>query len=100
MDIGLAIIEAFACGVGVIVSRLGAASEIVESGKTGLSFTPGDAQDLAAKVEWALRNPQEMEELGRAGRAEYEAKYAADRNYQLLMEIYSQVRPKMARRAA
>ena len=29
--------------------------------------------------------------MGRAARAEYEAKYTAERNYQILMEIYERV---------
>ena len=29
--------------------------------------------------------------MGRAARAEYEAKYTAERNYQLLMSIYQRV---------
>jgi len=84
----LAIVEAFACGVPVIASRLGAMAEIVEDGKTGLHFTPGDSEDLAAKVEWAWTHPAEMEGMGRGGRAEYEAKYTARRNYELLMDTY------------
>jgi glycosyltransferase involved in cell wall biosynthesis len=85
---GLVAIEAFACGVPVIASRLGAMEEVVEDGRTGLHFTPGDPEDLAAKVEWAWTHPKETEAMGRAARAEYEAKYTADRNYQTLMEIY------------
>jgi len=84
----LVIIEAFACGVPVIASRLGAMAEIVEDGKTGLLFTPGDAEDLASKVEWAWNHPAEMAEMGKAARREYEEKYTAERNYQMLMEIY------------
>jgi hypothetical protein len=30
-----------------------------------------------------------MEEMGRQARAEYEAKYTAERNYEMLMEIYA-----------
>jgi glycosyltransferase involved in cell wall biosynthesis len=85
------IIEAFACGVPVIASRLGAMQEIVEDGRTGLHFTPGDPEDLAAKVEWAWTHPNEMQAMGRAARAEYEFKYTAERNYQMLMEIYQRV---------
>jgi glycosyltransferase involved in cell wall biosynthesis len=85
------IIEAYACGVPVIASRLGAMQEIVEDGRTGLHFTPGDADDLAAKVDWAWTHPDEMQEMGRAARAEYEFKYTAERNYQMLMEIYQKV---------
>ncbi|HEY2461741.1 MAG TPA: glycosyltransferase [Candidatus Acidoferrum sp.] len=85
---GMAIIEAFACGVPVIASRLGSMAEIVEDGKTGLHFTAGDARDLAAKVEWAWAHPEEMQAMGRAARAEYEAKYTAERGYENLMKVY------------
>jgi glycosyltransferase involved in cell wall biosynthesis len=88
---GMTIIEAFACGVPVICSRLGAAEELVADGRTGLHFTPGDAEDLAQKVEWAWSHPEEMEEMGRAARAEFELKYSADRNYQMLLDIYRRV---------
>jgi glycosyltransferase involved in cell wall biosynthesis len=87
----LTISEAFACGVPVIASRLGAMQEIVEDGRTGLQFTPGDADDLAAKVEWSWTHPEQMQAMGCAARSEYEAKYTAERNYQMLMEIYQTV---------
>lgn len=82
--------EAFACGVPVIASRLGAMEEIVEDGRTGLLFTPGDTDDLAEKVEWAWTNAKRMREMGVESRAEYEAKYTAERNYPILMDIYQQ----------
>jgi glycosyltransferase involved in cell wall biosynthesis len=84
----LAIVESFACGVPVVASRLGAMAEIVADGRTGLLFTPGDAEDLAAKVEWVWTHPQEMAAMGRTARAEYEAKYTPARNCELLMQIY------------
>lgn len=85
---GMVAIEAFACGTPVIASRLGAAAEIVRDGHTGLHFTPGDAQDLAVKVEWAIEHTREMEQMGRNARSEYETKYTAERNYEMLMQIY------------
>lgn len=85
---GLVVVEAFACGIPVIASRMGAMEELIEDGRTGLHFAPGDPIDLATKVEWALNHPSEVEAMGRAARAEYEAKYTAERNYQLLTEIY------------
>lgn len=89
---GLVAIEAFACGVPVIASRAGVMAEIVEDRRTGLHFTQGDPQDLAAKIEWAWSHPGAMDEMGRAARAEYEEKYTADRNYPILMEAYEQPR--------
>ena len=85
---GLTMIEAFACGVPVVATRLGAMAEIVEEGRTGLLFTPGDTDDLSTKVEWAFTRPQEMAQMGRRARQEFEAKYTADRNREMLLNIY------------
>ncbi len=45
--------EAFACRTPVIASHMGAMKEIISEGRTGLFFAPGDAEDLARRVEWA-----------------------------------------------
>ena len=87
----LSIAEAFACGVPVIASRLGSMAEIVEDGRTGLHFTPSDPEDLAAKIDWAWTHPKEMEGMGRNARSEFEAKYTAERNYELLTQINQRV---------
>jgi glycosyltransferase involved in cell wall biosynthesis len=80
--------EAFATGLPVIASRLGAMSEIVEDGRTGLHFTAGDADDLAAKAAWSFAHPEAVREMGRRAREEYLAHYTARRNYETLMAIY------------
>lgn len=82
------IIEAFACGLPVIASRLGALADIVRDGVTGLLFNPGDAADLARSIAWAESHPAQMLRMGRAARAEYEAQYTPARNYEILMDIY------------
>jgi glycosyltransferase involved in cell wall biosynthesis len=84
----LTIAEAFACGVPVVASRIGSMIELVEDGRTGLHFSPGDPADLEAKVEWAWTHPMEMEEMGWASRHEYEAKYTAEQNYEALLRIH------------
>jgi glycosyltransferase involved in cell wall biosynthesis len=84
----MSIVEAFACGVPVICSRLGAMEEIVADRHTGLHFTAGDFEDLAQKVEWAWTHPERLAEMGKEARQEYQAKYTAERNYPMLTEIY------------
>jgi len=93
---GLTIVEAFASGLPVVASRLGSMAEIVQDGVTGLYFEAGSAGDLTAKVEWAWNHPEELACMGRAARAEYEAKYQPSTNYEMLMDIY---RGAIARRA-
>jgi glycosyltransferase involved in cell wall biosynthesis len=85
---GLTIVEAFACGLPVIVPRLGAMAEIVEHGRTGLHFEPGNAEELAASVEWAWTHEKELIDMGKNARLEYELKYTAERNYEMLMQVY------------
>ena len=85
------IAESFACGVPVICSRLGGMQEIVEDGMTGLHFTPGDAADLAEKARWAWLHVEETSAMGFAARAEFEAKYSAERNFRMLSAIYESV---------
>jgi glycosyltransferase involved in cell wall biosynthesis len=97
---GLVAIEAFACGTTVITSGSGAMAEVVENNKTGLHFEVGDPKDLASKVEWAWAHPKDLEIMGDAAREEYKAKYTAERNYQLLMQIYSQARSARTWKAA
>jgi glycosyltransferase involved in cell wall biosynthesis len=82
------IAEAFACGLPVVTSRLGSVAEIVADGSTGLHFTAGDSADLAAKVEWAWNNADEISPLGQNARATFEREYTAERNYDFLMSIY------------
>ncbi len=84
------IVEAFACGLPVIASRLGAMPEIIEHGRTGLLFDPDNGDDLISKVKWALAHPEELRRIGAAARREFEMKYTAERNHAILMGIYQQ----------
>ena len=84
------IIEAFAKGTPVIASRLGAMAELVDHGRTGLHFEPGDAGDLASKIQRLLADPRELAQMRQAARREYERRYTAESNYCDLMAIYRQ----------
>jgi glycosyltransferase involved in cell wall biosynthesis len=88
---GRVAVEAFAKGTPVIASNIGAIAELVEHGSTGLHFQPGNADDLATQVTWALQNPAQLAQMRLAARAEFEAKYTPQENYRRLMEIYAKV---------
>lgn len=82
------VIEAFAKGTPVIASRLGAMAEIVEDGRTGLHFEPGDSKELAGKVRSILADPLKLRQMRWAARQAFDQKFTADANHEALMTIY------------
>ncbi|HSH78968.1 MAG TPA: glycosyltransferase [Herpetosiphonaceae bacterium] len=89
---GRVAIEAFAKQTPVVAARIGAIAEVVDDGRTGLLFEPGNVGDLCRQLEWVWSHPGAMVEMGQEARREYEAKYTASRNYEMLMEIYELAR--------
>jgi glycosyltransferase involved in cell wall biosynthesis len=87
---GRVIIEAYATGTPVVVSRLGAMAELVDDGRTGWLFEPGDAHDLLAKLECLVADDVPRPNWRAAARNAYVHRFTADINYQLLMDIYRQ----------
>jgi glycosyltransferase involved in cell wall biosynthesis len=67
--------EYWACKKPIVVSELPALKEIVEEGKTGLFYKPGNAEDLAKKIHVLLADKLLSERMGRAGREVVEKKY-------------------------
>jgi len=93
----LTIIEAFATGLPVIASNVGAMRTLISAGRTGLLFTPGDSCDLVHKLNWCWQHAHELVTMGQFARQTYLELYTAPRNYQHLMQIYERA---MHRRAA
>ena len=88
---GRVAVEAYAKGTPVMAAKHGAIAELVHPGRTGWHFQPGDADDLAVQVNKALDRPEELSRMRHTARAEFEAHYTDDRNYQQLMDIYNKV---------
>lgn len=87
----MTIVEAFACGVPVICSGFGGMAEIVEAGRTGLHFQPGDEAALANQIDRAWGDQPALATMGREARREFERFYTADTNRKQLLEIYEKV---------
>jgi len=84
----LVIGEAYAAGVPVAASRIGTPAFIVRDGVTGIHFRPGDIDDMANKLKYLMNNPDLLKAMAVNARQEYENKYTADANFEILMEIY------------
>lgn len=64
---GIAILEAAACGKPVIVSNIPELKYAVDGG-FGISFTCGDAKDLANKIKFLIKNEPIRKEMGKKAR--------------------------------
>ena len=96
---GMSIVESFACGTPVLCSGHGGMQEIVDHHRTGLHFGPGNADELASRVEWAWAQPSRLASMGKEARRQYETTYTAEKNYDALMQIYRSVKAACTSRA-
>lgn len=62
------VLEALACRLPVIATRVGGTEEAVVDGECGLLVPPRDATALARALEWMIENPQKAREMGERGR--------------------------------
>ncbi|MBN1882213.1 MAG: glycosyltransferase family 4 protein [Deltaproteobacteria bacterium] len=72
---GLAVVEAMACGLPVAASRVGGIPEVVEDGVTGVLVPPNDADALAAACSGLLLDPAARERMGAEGERRARARY-------------------------
>lgn len=94
---GLAFLDAMACGLPCVGTRVGAVPEFVEEGETGLLVPPGDDGALAEAIESLLDDPARARAMGLAGRERVARKWrweqVAERLERLLLRC---VPPKRA----
>jgi len=77
---GLNVAEGMACGVCAIASRTRGPSEIIDHGRTGLLFPPGDVAALQAALNTAMADAPLRASLAKAGRRSICERYDADRS--------------------
>ncbi len=88
---GLAALQAMACGLPVIASRLPGVRELVRDGEAGLLVEPGSVSSLAAAIESLLNDPAKARGLGHQGAILAKAKYQWSKIGQELLAIYSKI---------
>ena len=85
----MVVVEAFAAGLPVLASQLGALAEIVSDGINGRHFLPSDGSSLAGTVRETLREPGLLVRLGEGARQTFAARYTPADNLKQLEAIYS-----------
>jgi L-malate glycosyltransferase len=85
---GVAVIEASACGLPVVVTRVGGLPEVVRDGETGLIVERDDPAALAAALRRLVEDATLRSRLGRAGRAWVQAQYEWRACVQHMIGVY------------
>ena len=66
--LSIALLEAMACGLPAVASRVGGVSEVIEDGKSGLLVPPDDPHSMADEIIRMLGNRSLAEKLGAEAR--------------------------------
>ncbi|SRR5579884_684447 len=85
---GVAVVEASASGLPVVVSRIGGLTEVVRDGVTGILVPPRDSQAIADALEKLASDNALCLELGRNGRQFVLANYEWTENASRMERIY------------
>lgn len=85
--IGLAVIEAMACGCACIATDVVGVQELIEHGVTGLLVPENDPQALAQAIEQLLTHPQEAQQMGQRARE----RAMAEHSHHLMQARYHQL---------
>lgn len=74
----LGLLEAMACGLPVVATRVTGHTDVVVEGVTGFLTRPGDPEALAASVARLLDDPELRRKMGKAGSERVEAHFALE----------------------
>jgi glycosyltransferase involved in cell wall biosynthesis len=85
--LGFVAMEAMASGVPAVGARAGGIPDVIEHGKNGLMFTPGDLGDLTDQLKLLLFNPALRKQLGQQARKDME-KWSWKAATQKLVDYY------------
>ena len=71
----------------VVVTSVGDIPLFLEDGKSAFLATPGDCQDIANKINWAIENPEESSKIGDSGKAVALANFNNEKESRKMLEM-------------
>jgi glycosyltransferase involved in cell wall biosynthesis len=89
--IGLSIMEAGACGVAVVASRVGGIPEVIADGENGLLVPPGNPTAIARAVSALLGDPARARRMGMRAREIVIEKFSAERMVNATEAVYNEI---------
>lgn len=86
--ISLTLLEAQACGLPVVATKVGGNPEVVGDGETGLLVPPGNPAELAAAIVRLAGAPEMAKAMGAAGRRRVEQRFDVGRMIANYEDLY------------
>ncbi|MGO9451335.1 MAG: glycosyltransferase family 4 protein [Candidatus Binataceae bacterium] len=86
--LGVAAIEASACGLAIVASDAGGIGEVVINGKSGILVPPADAAALAEAIDQLAGSPGERSRMGNGARERAEAEFAMNTMAERTLALY------------
>lgn len=90
-----ALLEAMACGIPSVVTRVGGNPEAINEGENGFLVSSEDDQAAADRLLFLLRNPAKAALMGEAARAVVQTRFSSQTMVEQLLDVYREL---MARR--
>jgi len=87
----VSLMEALACGLPCLVSDIPGNKEWIMEGENGWLFHDGDADDLAQKILYAIKNRRSFKKMGESARRTAEQNADWKKNFGKLLETYDKV---------
>lgn len=87
------LLEAMACGLPVVSTRLTGVPEIVDHNENGFLVPPNSPQALARSLAILLTNPTQREQMGHAARQKVEKEFDVRRNVAQLQRWFAELPP-------
>jgi glycosyltransferase involved in cell wall biosynthesis len=84
----VSVLEAMACGIPVVATRVGGLAEVVEEGVTGLLVEPRDPAALARAIIAVCRDAAGREAMGKAGRQRFEQVFTVEQMVGGIQKLY------------
>ena len=86
--LGLSVIEAQACGIPVVASRVGGLVDLIEDGKSGLLVPVNEPEILANRIVDVLKDPQQSRNMIQQARLNVEQQFSADLMLKKTLQVY------------
>ena len=88
---GLAALEAMACSVPTISTRVGGVPELIDDGRNGLLFNVGDVEAMSAAAIALLKNESRLQTMAKAARKTAQDHFCSSRVISLYEDYYDRV---------